>query len=55
MEFDPFDLYVKDLATRNMVTMCNCSGPMYTFRLPATRPQASTYYALTTATTPTSL
>jgi hypothetical protein len=53
MEFDPFDLSMKDLTTKNVTTRCNTSGPLYTIRLPTTRAsQASTYYALTTATTP---
>jgi hypothetical protein len=37
MKFDPFDLSVKDLATRNVITRCNSSGPLYTICLPATR------------------
>jgi hypothetical protein len=35
MEFDPFGLSVKDLSTRNMLTRCNSSGPLYTMRLPS--------------------
>jgi hypothetical protein len=35
MEFDPFDLSVKDLSTQNMITRCNSSGPLYTMRLPS--------------------
>jgi hypothetical protein len=35
MEFDPFDLSVKDLSTRNMLTRCNSSGPLYTMHLPS--------------------
>jgi hypothetical protein len=35
MEFDPFDLSMKDLSTRNVITMCNSSGPLYTMRLPS--------------------
>jgi hypothetical protein len=35
IEFDTFDLSVKDLSTRNMITMCNTLRPMYTMRLPS--------------------
>jgi hypothetical protein len=35
MEFDPFGLSVKDLSTRNVLTRCNSSGPLYTMRLPS--------------------
>jgi hypothetical protein len=35
MEFDPFGLSVKDLATRNVLTRCNSSGPLYMMRLPS--------------------
>jgi hypothetical protein len=34
MEFDPFDLSVKDLSTQNVITWCNILGPLYTMRLP---------------------
>jgi hypothetical protein len=38
MEFDPFDLSVKDLATRNVIIKHNRSDPLYnTIRLPTTR------------------
>jgi hypothetical protein len=30
MEFDPFGLSVKDLSIRNVITMCDSSGPLYT-------------------------
>jgi hypothetical protein len=33
MEFDLFGLSVKDLSTRNVITRCNSSGPLYTMRL----------------------
>jgi hypothetical protein len=33
MEFDPFDLFVKDLSTRNVITRCDSLGPLYTMRL----------------------
>jgi hypothetical protein len=56
MQFDPFGLSMKDLATRNMIFRCNSFGPLYTIRLSSTRPpHASTYYALTVAAIPTSL
>jgi hypothetical protein len=56
IEFDPFDLSVKDLATRNVITSCNSSGPLYTIHLPIMHPhQVSTIYARTAATDPTSL
>jgi hypothetical protein len=35
MEFDPFDLSVKDLSTQNMITKCNSLGPLYTMHLPS--------------------
>jgi hypothetical protein len=35
MEFDSFDLSVKDLSTRNVNTRCNNSGPLYTMCLPS--------------------
>jgi hypothetical protein len=48
MEFDPFGLFVKDLAIRNVITRCTSSGLLYTTSLPLMRaPQASTYYTLT--------
>jgi hypothetical protein len=49
MEFDPFDLSVKDLATRNVIIRSNSSGLVYTLRL-STRissPQALTALAST--------
>jgi hypothetical protein len=50
MKFDPFGLFVKDLATKNVIAMCNSFGLLYTIRLSATRsPQASTCYALAAA------
>jgi hypothetical protein len=56
MEFDHFGLSVKDLAIKNMITRCNSSELLYTFRLLAMRPpQASTYYALSAAAGSTSL
>jgi hypothetical protein len=35
MEFDLFGLFVKDLSTRNVITRCNSSRPLYTMRLPS--------------------
>jgi hypothetical protein len=35
MKFDLFGFSVKDLSTRNMITRCNSSGPLYTMRLPS--------------------
>jgi hypothetical protein len=35
MEFDSFGLSVKDLSTRNLITKCNSSGPLYTMCLPS--------------------
>jgi hypothetical protein len=35
MEFDHFDLSVKDLSTQNVITMCNSSRPLYNIRLPS--------------------
>jgi hypothetical protein len=49
IEFDSFDLSVKDLSTRNMITRCNSSGPLYTMCLsshPTPSPPVSTPPAL---------
>jgi hypothetical protein len=35
IEFDSFSLSVKDLSTRNVITRCNSSGPLYMVRLPS--------------------
>jgi hypothetical protein len=35
MEFDPFDLSVKDLTTRNVIARSNRNGPLYTLCLPS--------------------
>jgi hypothetical protein len=35
MEFDSFDLYVKDLSSGNVIARCNNSGPLYMKRLPS--------------------
>jgi hypothetical protein len=56
MEFDPFDLLVKNLATRNVINMCNSFGPLYTIHLSTMHaPHASTYYILTATAAPTLL
>jgi hypothetical protein len=34
LEFYPFGLFVKDLATRSVFARCNTFGPLYTLRLP---------------------
>jgi hypothetical protein len=49
MEFDPFGLSVKDLATRNVIVRSSSSGPVYTLRLPSriSTPQALTALAST--------
>jgi hypothetical protein len=47
MEFDPFDLSVKDLTTKNVIVMSNSTGPLYTMRLPGfLTPSSSTVAAL---------
>jgi hypothetical protein len=35
MEFDPFDLSVKDLSIRNIITRCDSLGSLYTMCLPS--------------------
>jgi hypothetical protein len=35
MKFDPFDLFVKDLFTWNVIIKCNSSGPLYMMCLPS--------------------
>jgi hypothetical protein len=34
VEFDPFGLSVKDLATGNVIIRCNSTGELYSFRPP---------------------
>jgi hypothetical protein len=34
MEFDPFDLFVKDLTTKNVIVRSNSTDPLYTMHLP---------------------
>jgi hypothetical protein len=40
MEFDLFDLSVKDLYTQNVITRCNSSGHLYAMRLPSHPPSS---------------
>jgi hypothetical protein len=50
MEFDPFGLFVKDLATRRVLARYDSTGPLYTLPLP-TLPTTTTRvvpHALTT-------
>jgi hypothetical protein len=35
MEFDPYDLFMKDLSSQNVIARCNSSGPLYTMCLPS--------------------
>jgi hypothetical protein len=35
MEFDLFNLSVKDLSSRNVIARCNSLGPLYTMRMPS--------------------
>jgi hypothetical protein len=47
MEFDLFDLSVKDLTTKNVIVRSNSTGPLYTMRLPGSlTPSSSTVAAL---------
>jgi hypothetical protein len=48
MEFDPFDLSVKDLTTKNVIVRSNSTGPLYTMRLSGSlTPSSSDVAALT--------
>jgi hypothetical protein len=42
MEFDPFDLSVKDLTTRNVIARSNSTGPLYRLRLPSSTASSRT-------------
>jgi hypothetical protein len=42
MEFDPFDLSVKDLTTRNVIARSNSTGPLYMLRLPSSTASSRT-------------
>jgi hypothetical protein len=50
MEFDSFDLSVKDLTTKNVIVRSNSTGPLYTMRLPGSlTPSSNAVAALTAA------
>jgi hypothetical protein len=52
MEFDPFDLSVKDLAIRHVLVRYDSTGPLYTLplpTLPTTTPCVDPYVLATTA------
>jgi hypothetical protein len=54
MEFDPFNLSLKDLSTRNVIVKSNSTSPLYTLRLSgSTTPSAGAMAAL--AATPHAL
>jgi hypothetical protein len=54
MEFDPFDLSVKDISTRNVIVRSNSTDPLYTLRLSgSTTPSVGAMAAL--AATPHAL
>jgi hypothetical protein len=42
MEFDPFNLSMKDLTTRNVIARSNSTGPLYTLRLPSSTASSRT-------------
>jgi hypothetical protein len=48
MEFDHFDLSMKDLSTQNVITMCNSSRPLYNMLLPSCSSPSSSAAAPTT-------
>jgi hypothetical protein len=45
MEFEPFDLSVKDLTTKNVIVRLNSTGPLYTMRLPGSLTPSSSVVA----------
>jgi hypothetical protein len=45
IEFDPFDLSVKDLTTKNVIPRSNSTGPLYTMRLPRSLTPSSSVVA----------
>jgi hypothetical protein len=53
MEFDPFDLSVKDLTTKNVILRSNSTGPLYTMRLPISFTSPSTVVAAVATTAAT--
>jgi hypothetical protein len=54
MKFDPFELYVNDFSTRNVITKCDGSGPLYTMHLPSRSTPLSSVAAPTTLVASTS-
>jgi hypothetical protein len=42
MKFDPFDLSVKDLTTKNVIARSNSTGPLYMLRLPSSTASSRT-------------
>jgi hypothetical protein len=42
MEFDPFDLSMKHLTTRNVIARSNSTGPLYTLHLPSSTTSSRT-------------
>jgi hypothetical protein len=51
MEFDPFGLSVKHLATRTLLARCDSPRPLYTLRMPASTTSTSSPHVPTTAAT----
>jgi hypothetical protein len=49
MEFDPFGLFVKDLATLTLLARCDSSEPLYTLHLPTSSSPTSATHALAIA------
>jgi hypothetical protein len=45
MEFDPFDLSVRDLTTKNVIVRSNSTDPVYTMHLPGSLTQSSSVVA----------
>jgi hypothetical protein len=55
MEFGHFDISVKDLSTRNMITRCDTSRPLYTMHLPSHSTPLFSIVASTTLVASTSI
>jgi hypothetical protein len=53
MEFEPFDLSVKDLSTRNVIVRSNNTSPLYTLRLPESTTPSTGVMAALAAVAPT--
>ncbi|WVZ53344.1 LOW QUALITY PROTEIN: hypothetical protein U9M48_004304, partial [Paspalum notatum var. saurae] len=51
IEFDPFGCSVKDLQSRNVIAMCNSSGPLYPLHLPASALTPLALHAAATTST----